>query len=668
PAFLGIPVTYPLSLKGPDLMSAMRDYGVTLLVSVPQLLELIRNGIFSKIKQLSRPLPKIMFSILKVSGYLRRHFDINLGKIVFKSVHRSLGEKFRFSACGGAKLDPQVMKDLEALGLTILEGYGLTETAPVVAFNRIEKRKPGSVGKAMPSAEVKIVDPENGKELGIVTEGEIIIRGPMVMKGYYKNPVATSQVMKDGWFRSGDLGYIDNDGYIFITGRIKEVIVLSSGKNIYPDEVEKQYLKIPLIKEVCVMGVEDKGVVESLQAVIVPDTEYAKAAQINNMQEALKWEINNTSGQLPSYMRLKGYTLYPESLPRTPLGKLRRFMVKDLLKAERREKRADGEDLGPAQDEIGRKVVECISELLKEKVPINAKDNLELDLGLDSLAKIELVVMLEKVFSMKLPETLTSETQTVEELIARIKDYGTGGISTTRKAPAWDDILTAEPSFEDRKKVGFRHNFLERVIVFFVLRFVKIIAKVFFRLKTEGVENIPDKGPYIITPNHTSYLDAFVVVSGMRSESFTDLYILGMQKYFSGIMGESFARLANVIPIDQEKYLNKALQLSSYVLRSGKSLMVFPEGGRSFNGDLLEFKKGVGILSAELNVPAVPVYIKGSFEALPRTAVWPKFREIKVIFGKPLYPSDAQKKLAGADYYQIFVNDLRERVKRLGDK
>ena len=634
PAFLGIPVTYPQSLKGPDLMSAMRDYGVTLLVSVPQLLELIRNGIFSKIKQLSGPLPKIMFGVLKASGYLRRRFDINLGKIVFKSVHRSLGEKFRFSACGGAKLDPQVMKDLEALGLTILEGYGLTETAPVVAFNPIEKRKPGSVGRPMPSARIKILDPESRKELGVMTEGEIVIKGPMVMKGYYKNPAATSQVLKDGWFQSGDLGYIDRDGYIFITGRIKEVIVLSSGKNIYPDEVEKQYLKIPLIKEICVMGVEDKGVVESLQAVIVPDTEYAKTAQINNMQEALKWEINNASGHLPSYMRLKGYTLYPEPLPRTPLGKLRRFMVKDLLKAERREKRAEGEDSGPAQDEIGRKVIECISQLLKEKIPIQSKDNLELDLGLDSLAKIELVVMLEKVFSMKLPETLTSETQTVEELIARIKEYGAGGISTMKKMPAWNDILLTEPSFDDRKKVGFQHSVLERLIVFAVLRFVKIMAKIFFRLKTEGLENIPEKGPYIITPNHVSYLDAFAVVSGMRSESFNDLYILGMQKYFTGRLGESFARLANVIPIDQEKYLNKALQLSSYVLRNGKSLLVFPEGGRSFNGELMEFKKGVGILSAELNIPAIPVYIKGSFEALPRTAAWPKFREIKVTFRK----------------------------------
>ena len=667
PVFLGTAITYPQSLKGPDLMAAMRDFGVTMLVSVPQLLELIRNGIFNKIRQLPGPLPKIMFGILNISGTLRRKFDINLGKVVFKSVHRSLGEKFRFSACGGAKLDPQVMKDLEALGLTILEGYGLTETSPVVAFNPIEKRKPASVGKPLPSAEIKIIDPESGREMGIMREGEIIIRGPMVMKGYYKNPEATSDVLKDGWFHSGDLGYIDNDGYIFITGRIKEVIVLSSGKNIYPDEVEKQYLKIPLIKEICVMGLEEKGMIESLQAVIVPDTEYAKTAQISHMQEALKWEINNASTHLPSYMRLKGYALYPEPLPRTPLGKLRRFMIKDLLQARDKEQREKSEDQSLIQDETGRKIAECIRPLLKEKIPIQATDNLELDLGLDSLAKIELVVMLEKVFSMKLPETLTAEAQTVAELIARIKEYGSGGIRSVNKMPAWKDILTTEPPFDDRKKVGFHHNSFDRLIIFTGLQLVKIVSKIFFSLKTEGLDNIPAQGPYIITPNHASYLDAFAVVSGMPSKTFRDLYTLGIQKYFTGKAGKSFARLANVIPIDQEKYLNKALQMSSYVLRNGKSLLIFPEGGRSFDGELMEFKKGVGILAIELNIPVIPAYIEGSFEALPRSATWPKFRQIKVAFGKPLFPydTDMSKKPAGTDNYQFFVDELKERVKSL---
>lgn len=671
PAFLGIPVTYPQSLKGPDLMAAMRDKGVTILVSVPQLLELIRNGIVNKIKQLHRPLPGIMLAIMKISGNLRQKFKINLGKLFFRSVHKALGRNFRFFASGGAKLDPAIMKDLESLGLTVLEGYGLTETSPVVTFNPIEKRKPGSAGKPLPSAEIKIIDPEKHREPDITQEGEIVIKGPMVMKGYYKNPQATDEVLKEGWFYSGDLGYFDNDGFLFITGRLKEVIVLSSGKNIYPDEVEKQYLKIEFIKEICVIGLEEKGMVESLQAVIVPDLEYARKSQTSNLQEALKWEINKVSSQLPQYLRIKGYTLHPEPLPRTPLGKLRRFMIKDLLKAKSGELKVKSEeDRKLLEDEIGRKVVDCIKPLLKQQVPVQSADNLELDLGLDSLAKLELVVALEKTFSLKLPETFTSEIQTVEELVARVKEYGKAGKSEVEAALQWGDILKTEPEPDEMEKIGLDQGLPYRIIVFLGLNIVKIILKTFFRLKAAGLHNLPEKGPYIIAPNHASYLDAFCIGGALPSKLFTDLYSLGVQEYFVGGLRGSFARVAHVIPIDTEAYLNKAMQLSSYVLRKGKSLLIFPEGGRSFDGELMEFKKGVGILSVELNVPVVPVYIEGSFQALPRTAKWPKFTGIKVKFGKPLYPSEIEesKKLSDMDVYQFFMHEVRRRVRQLKER
>jgi long-chain acyl-CoA synthetase len=667
PVSLGIPVSFPPSLKGPDIMATISSNGVTILVSVPQLLELIRNGIFNKIRQLHGPLPKIMFRILSLCGSMRRSFSVNLGKIVFQSVHRALGERFRFSACGGAKLDPEVMQDLEALGLTILEGYGLTETSPIVTFNPIEKRKPNSVGRPLPSAEIKILHPETENELGVMEEGEVAIKGPMVMKGYYKNPRATAEVLKDGWFHSGDIGYLDHEGYLFITGRLKEVIVLSSGKNIYPDEVEKQYLKIPLVREICVIGLEEKGTVESLRAVVVPDFEYAKKSQISNLQEVLKWEINNVSAQLPQYMRIKGYTLHPEPLPRTPLGKLRRFLVKDLLSLQPGRVKDKGEDRGLMADATARKVVECIRTLLKEQIPIHAKDNLELDLGLDSLGKIELIVALEKAFSIKLPETFTMEIQTVDELVAKIKGVGKTEIREIERLPVWGDILRTDPDPEERSKIGLHHRFLDRIAVSLGLGLVKTVLKVLFRLRADGLENLPARGPYIIAPNHTSYLDAFCIGGAVPSDHFVNLYSLGMQKYFTSRFGKYFARLAHVIPIDTELHLNKALQLSSYVLRNGKSLLIFPEGGRSYDGGLMEFKKGVGILSKELNVPVIPAAIEGAFEALPRGSAWPKFTEIRVRFGEPLHLADVDmsKKPQGMDAYQFFMNEVSARVEQL---
>ncbi|OHE56168.1 MAG: hypothetical protein A2Z47_06750 [Thermodesulfovibrio sp. RBG_19FT_COMBO_42_12] len=676
PVFLGATITFPPSLKGPELMAAIKNKGVSILIGVPQLLELIRNGIMNRIGQLPGPISKVMIGILKLCKYLKQNAGINPGKLIFKSVHSSLGKSFRFFGSGGAKLDPMVMEDLEALGFTVVEGYGLTETSPVVTFNPITKRKTGSAGKPLPTAEIKIMDPEKHEELALMEEGEIAIKGPMVMRGYFKNPQATEQVMKEGWFFSGDLGYIDKDDYLFITGRSKEVIVLSSGKNVYPEDVEKQYMKIPLVKEICVIpspppllkgGEEGLGIIESLHALIVPDLEYAKKSQIGNLQEALKWEINNVSLHIPPYMRVKGFTVYADPLPRTPLGKLRRFMIKDLLKGRisdfgfRRQ-----EDKKLTGDEIGRRIIECITPLMKEKIQIHLTDNLELDLGLDSLARIELVVSLEKAFSVKLPETFASEIQTVEELVAKIKEYGVRGVTEVEKIP-WKDILKAEPDFDDRKKVGLHHGFLEWLIILICLRLMKIIMKIFFRLKVKGLENLPEKGPYIITPNHASYLDGFNVVAVLPSKLFRNLYSMGFPKYFTGALKESFARLAHVIPVDPETYLNKALQMASYILRNGKSLMIFPEGGRSYDGEIMEFKKGVGILSIELNVPVVPAYIKGSFEALPRGAAWPKFTGIKIIFGKPLHPSDIEisRKPEGMDDYQFFVNELKERVKVL---
>lgn len=668
PVFLGITITYPPSLKGPELLATIREKSITVLVGVPQLFERIRDGILNKIKKLPSPLPKIMSGVLFSCGRIRQVSGINLGKIFFHSAHKALGKRFRFFACGGAKLDPQIMKDLEALGFTVLEGYGLTETSPVVTFNPIAKRKAGSVGKPLPSVDIKIIDTEKNKELDIMQEGEIVIKGPMVMKGYYRNLQATTQVLKDGWLYTGDLGYLDSEGYLFITGRLKEVIVLSSGKNIYPDEVEKEYLKSPLIKEICVMGIEEKGIVDSLHAVIVPDMENIKKEQIGNLKEAIKSEINNISIRTPQYMRIKGFTLTQEPLPKTPLGKLRRFMVKDLVKVESEKLKVKRqEDKKLLEDDIGRKVVECLTPLVKEKIPIQSTDSIELDLGLDSLARIELVVCMEKAFSMKLPETFVSDTLTVEELVKKIKAYGVRGLKKIEKTPEWSEILKTEPDINDRKKAGLQHSFLESIVIFIGLSILKVIMKVLFRLKVKGLENIPEKGPFIITPNHTSYLDGFCVISGLPAELFKGIFIIGIQKYFTGRFKGSFARLAHVIPIDPEAYLFNAMQMASYVLQNGKSLLIFPEGGRSLDGELMEFKKGVGILSIELNVPAIPTFIKGSFEALPRGAYRPKFKEINIIFGKPFYPSDLDmsKKPKEMDNYQFFADELRERVKNL---
>src|SRR5208283_3779226 len=214
PVYVHLPAS---SLSGSnDYFRSWTESTVTVLVGVPRLFEMLRNGILAGIGE-RRILSGLLKGLLGLSGALRRRFDINIGRIVFASVHRRF-PKVKLFASGGARLDPAVMSDLEALGFTVLEGYGLTETSPVITFNPLERRKPGSAGKPLPCVEINILD-----------DGEITAKGPMVMQGYYKNEEATRESLKEGRLFTGDLGYVDAEGYIFITGRKKEVIVLSSG-------------------------------------------------------------------------------------------------------------------------------------------------------------------------------------------------------------------------------------------------------------------------------------------------------------------------------------------------------------------------------------------------------------------------------------------------------
>lgn len=617
PISVGATIVYPESLKGPDLIRAMKETAITILIAVPRVVESLRSALMGRLMGLRW--------LLNISKKIRQRFDINIGRIVFFPIHRAFGGRLRYIACGGARLEPSVMLDMEGIGFTIIEGYGLTETSPVVTFNPPSKRKPGSVGKPLSLVEIKILNPTD------TGEGEIVIKGPMVMSGYYKNPEATKEALKDGWLLSGDLGYMDNEGYLYITGRAKDIIVLSSGKNIYPDEVEREYQKIPLIKEICVFGKEDR-----LEAVIVPDTEYLKRQGIANIREALSWEINSISRRLPPYKRLMGYTLYPEPLPKTPLGKFRRFMIKELI--SKKPKPPVDEPIF-LEDETAMRVAKCIKSVLKEQRGLRLSDNLELDLGIDSLGRLEVVSSLEAEFSVRLPEGFASEVQTIKDIVSKLKEF------SKREAP---------PEQEQGGLVPLPFERLFR-------RVLRSILRVFFKtygISVSGLESLP-KGAFIIAANHASYLDGFVLASSLPKDVYDRAYFLGFQRYFRGTLRGAFARLGHVISIDPDMFLGEAMGLSQRVLREGNCLVIFPEGGRSFDGSIMPFKKGIGVLALRLSVPVVPVCIEGTYEILPRGARLPKMARIRLSFGSPILPEVVQQ---GEDIYQQFADKVREEV------
>jgi long-chain acyl-CoA synthetase len=636
PLSLGVSVTFPAGLKGPDLLDAVTSTGVTVLVAVPRMLELMRDRIYSRFEEMrGAPGRGTRFAVRVLSG-LRGRFGINLAKHMFA---RRFGGQFRFFACGGARLEPQIMRDMEALGFTVVEGYGLTETSPIVAFNPIDRRKPGSVGRAVKGAEIRIANPD---EKGT---GEVAVRGPMVMMGYYKNPEATEAAVREGWFYTGDLGYLDDEGYLFITGRAKEVIVLGSGKNIYPEDVEKLYAGIPLIKELCVLPVGDR-----LHAVIVPDAEQRVKG---DFEDALRTSIKELSENIASHMRISGYTVSDRPLPRTPLGKLRRFMVADIVKGKRREKEEDPS----LADGMSQRVLACLTRLAEEPGPYRSTDDLELDLGLDSLRRLEMVSALEVEFSVKLPESLANDVRTVAELVEALKKGEAAGEGQA------EGSMWGEPSPEEKKRAGLMRHAWEWPISALSALILRLLFRMLFRLEVAGVEKIPPP-PFIIAPNHLSNVDGLVVASAVPLGVFRRLYFQGYYKYFEGSLKSLFARLSHVISIDPMGRLRNAMRLSAHVLGRGDGLCIFPEGQRSFDGETGVFKKGIGILARHGDVPVVPARIEGTFEALPRGTVLPRPQKVRITFGDALRPSDLDYsgRPEGVEDEQYFADVLRERV------
>src|SRR6266567_4709966 len=270
PLVKGSRVVYLETLNTTELLRALSERNITAFAVVPQFYYLIHQRIFEEIKKRGAVTQRVFGALVVLNRTLRR-LGINAGRVLFEKVHDTLGPKMRYLATGGSRFDPAIMRDFHDLGVDVLQAYGLTETTAAVYVNSPNDNVIGSVGKAMKGVEGKIVDPQPQEEGPAV--GEIALRGPVVMRGYWNRPDATAAVLRDGWFFTGDLGYFDLHGNLFLTGRKKEVIVLSNGKNVYPEEIETHYLKSPLIKEIAVMGLEGKpgegG--DRLHAVVIPN-------------------------------------------------------------------------------------------------------------------------------------------------------------------------------------------------------------------------------------------------------------------------------------------------------------------------------------------------------------------------------------------------------------
>jgi long-chain acyl-CoA synthetase len=657
PFAVGARVVYLETLNSADLVKALSARRITIFACVPQFFYLIHQRVMQQVQK-SGIATRIVFKALLAANFRLRRMGVNLGPVFFGKVHDTMGRDMRLFVTGGSKFDPMIGKDLYSLGFTILQAYGLTETSAAASINTPDEAHIDTVGKALPGVEIKIVD------------GEIAIRGKNIMRGYHNRPDATAEVIKDGWFYSGDLGRMDDQGRITITGRKKEMIVLASGKNIYPEEIEAQYRKSPFVKEICVMGLADPGrpTSERLYAVVVPDMDLLRERKIVNAGDIIRFEMESQAVGLPAHKRVLGYDIWFEPLPRTTTQKIKRHEVERKLRERQQRAAAQMEAPVPAADlewmeqPHASAVIGVIRGRAKEGSRLFPDANLELDLGLDSMERVELLTELEQKFGTKVAASAAQGIFTVRQLSEALES-GERTAGDSQGAPlqgSWPVIFRDLPAASDPVLSGLLEPKTVATRLFFTAG--RLVRPLLARVQFSGVENLPKSGPYLICPNHQSFLDPFLMCSGLPFVAYKQLFYVGAVEYFSTPFTRWFARTINLVPVDADSNLVPAMKAGAFGLKHGKVLVLFPEGERSVDGTVKKFKKGAPILAQHLQVPIVPVAIKGVYELWPRnrginwSLVWPwSGHRVRVAIGKPMT-------FAETDDYNETARRLRDRV------
>jgi long-chain acyl-CoA synthetase len=640
PLYLGARVVFADTLKRSEILTALQEAGITVLATVPQFFYLFDGRIEEELSRKGAAAQKLFRSLLRLNRFTIRHLRLNVGKLFFRSIHHTFGSRMRLFVSGGSAFDPKVAQVFYDLGFTILQGYGLTETTGACSVTRVENNVIGSVGPPLPGVNIKIINPGDG---GI---GEVAIRGPIVMKGYYKNPEATAEVLRDGWLCSGDLGRLDERGNLYITGRKKEVIVLPNGKNIYPDEIEAHYEQCPFIKEIAVLGIADRehqgG--ERLHAVVVPDFEVLRARKIANAREILRDEIARLSHQLPKYKRLMSYQIQKEELPRTTTRKIKRVELKSLIEsgtlqeteaADATQEVAAG-DRELLESAVGQQVISCLRGVYRRDAPIKLEMNLELDLGFDSMERVELLASLGQALGVELPESFGAEVYTVRDLIISLQQQASGSTGAGALRQSWGSILSTESLAKEKDLETYFAGMALTFFKYTALKMIHVLFRALFRYETTGVENLPREGPFLICPNHLSYLDGLAVLAGLPYSLVRRVFFVGASEFFTSLPMRVVAWVANIIPVDPDANLLRAMKVGAYGLRTGRILCIFPEGARSFDGHLGEFKKGATILASEIGAPMIPTAIRGTYEVWQRDSRRIHLHKVKVVFGTPL--------------------------------
>lgn len=604
PLYVGGGVAICPSMSGPDIIDTLQRGKIAIMVGVPRLWQTLYGGIKKKIdaSAITRGLFNLCASINNKA----------VSRFIFQTVHKKMGGRMEFMVSGGAALDREIALGLKTLGFELLEGYGMTEAAPMIAFTRPGDLVPNCVGIPPAAMEIKIVN------------DEVCAKGPNIMQGYYNRPQETAAVIdKDGFLHTGDLGRIDEKGRIYITGRSKEIIVLSNGKNVQPNEIEYKLEKYDQrVKEAAVVQDGDM-----LRAIIVPQTEWAHNLTDAEVEEALKREVLEPYNlTVTNYKKLMSLYVYRGDLPRTKLEKLKRYMLKDIIKAE-----APAVKKEVAVEEPTFEEYQILKQYIEEekKITLRPTDHIETDLAFDSLDMVSLEGFIQQTFGTHINTADMPSYKNIEAMAEYIAN------SKTRmevKDEDWHQFLQTDSS-----KLELPHG---NRFMAMGCSIIRGFYKAYNHLIIKGTENIPANGPMIIAPNHQSFLDGPLVSATLPTAVMKNAYYYATEEHMQGSLRKAYARNNNIILMERGNLRDSILKLGE-VLKQGKHVVIFPEGRRTHTGELGEFKKTFAILSKELQVPVVPVCIKGAYEALPRSKRFPTSHQIEIEYLPPIYPDSA---------------------------
>jgi long-chain acyl-CoA synthetase len=609
----GASVIYPTSRQPAVVRRTFKERKVSMVLITPAVVKSLMLAIERSAEAQGK---KELFEKLR---RVARRLPMTLRRLVFFSVHRQFGGRFRYIISGGAALDPALGESWRELGIDVIQGYGTTECSPGLTFNRVELNRLGSVGTPLPGVEVKIA-----------TDGEVLARGPNVFKGYWENEEATRAVLdKDGWYHTGDLGEIDKDGFLWLRGRKKDMIVLADGTNVYPEDIENALAADPRIEALAtplrpavatVVGLQRPG--EDIQV---------HAVFLVKDQEQVASIVRDTNVKLSGSQQIRGWTIWPEDeFPTTPTQKVKkRFVVERLLTMGRvdQARAVTGDQAATrALSDVERIIVQVTS---LPPAAVHPGATLSADLGLDSLGRVDLLGAIEEELGAYIDDAALEPNATVAELermVASARDVKR------------DTGIYGWPLSPLVRSFGL---LLQQTLIY-------PLVHVFYKVKVTGQEKLVGlRGPVMFAPNHCLHWDNGIILMAIPLSWRWKLAVAAAADDVFGNRLNGFASsiLANAFPLAREGAIRRSLELLGARLDRQFSVLIYPEGKLTIGGPTQPFKSGTGLIAVEGATPVVPMKLKiGKVSVLDHLdRKWEPARsngwrgDVEVVFGDPIF-------------------------------